>query len=320
MPLVKSNHKPTFLFKNGHFSTIYSAKLRPVPKLLQEREQLQLPDSDFLDIDWSFSQNPSKKVAILLHGLEGNAQRVYMTGQGKVLVENGWDVASMNHRGCGGEDNLLYESYNSGRTYDLEFLVEFILNKDRYDEITIIGFSLGGNLVLKYLGECDTVPKQLKKGVAVSSPLQLDSSLESLVKRENWIYNKTFINDLRKKYKRKMPRFPEKMNLADYKQITSLLAFDNLYTAPAHRFADAHDYYKKSSSLQFLPNIKTPVLILNAMNDSFLSKDCYPTEIASESKNIFLETPEYGGHVGFHITNKLYYSEKRALEFINQKY
>ena len=319
MPQIKSNHKPAFLFKNGHFSTIYSAKLRPVPKLLQERERMQLPDGDFLDIDWSFSQKPSKKVAILLHGLEGNAQRVYITGQGKALIENGWDVASMNHRGCSGEDNLLYESYNSGRTYDLAALVEFILNKDHYDEITLIGFSLGGNLVLKYLGERNTLPKQVKKGVAISSPLQLNGSLESLIKRENWVYNQTFVNDLRKKYKRKMPHFPEKMNLADYRQITSLLAFDNIYTAPAHGFTDAQDYYKKSSSLQFLPNIKTPVLILNAKNDSFLSKDCYPTDIASGSKNIFLETPKYGGHVGFHITNKLYYSEKRALEFINQK-
>lgn len=316
MPLIKSNHKPAFLFKNGHFSTIYSAKLRPIPKLLQERERAQLPDGDFLDIDWSFSQKSSKKVAILLHGLEGNAQRVYIMGQGKILVENGWDVAAMNHRGCSGEENLLYKSYNSGRTYDLEFLVEFILNKDRYDEIVLIGFSLGGNLVLKYFGECDSLPKQLKKGIAISSPLQLDGSLESLIKRENWIYNRTFINDLRKKYKRKMSRFPEEMNLADYKQITSLLAFDTIYTAPAHGFADAYDYYKKSSSLQFLPNIKTPVLILNAKNDSFLSKDCYPTKIASESKIIFLETPKYGGHVGFHITNKLYYSEKRALEFL----
>ncbi len=94
-------------------------------------------------------------------------------------------------------------------------------------------------------------------------------------------------------------------------------SFDTLYTAPAHGFTDAMDYYKKSSSLQFLQNIKTPVLILNAKNDSFLSRDCYPIDIASESKNIFLETPKYGGHVGFHVTNKEYYSEKRALEFLD---
>jgi len=316
MPLVKSNHHPNFLFKNGHFSTIYSAKLRPIPKLLQERERVLLPDGDFLDVDWSYSEKKTRKVAILLHGLEGNAQRVYIKGQGNVLIENGWDVAAMNHRGCSGEDNMLYESYNSGRTYDLEAVVDYILLKDQYDEISLIGFSLGGNLVLKYLGEQNSIPKEIKKGVAISAPLNLKGSLEELVKLENWIYNSVFVKDLRKKYKRKMPKFPEMMNIDEYKEITTLLAFDNLYTAPAHGFMDANDYYEKSSSLPFLPNIKTPVLVLNAKNDSFLSLDCYPYEVASSSKDIFLETPEFGGHVGFHRNNKRYYSEQRALEFI----
>ncbi len=317
MPLVTSDHSPKYLFRNNHFSTIYSAKLRPIPELIQERERIQLPDNDFLDIDWSFATTTSKRVAILLHGLEGNAQRVYIKGQGKILKENGWDVAAMNHRGCSGEDNLMYHSYNSGRTTDLVSVIDFILKKDRYDEIALIGFSLGGNLVLKYLGERENIPKQIKKGVAISSPLKLKGSLESLIKPQNWVYNKTFINDLKKKYKRKMPRFPEKMNPTHFKQIKSLLDFDNIYTAPAHGFEDAFEYYEKSSSLQFLPNVKIPVLILNAKNDSFLSSECFPYEIASKANNIYLETPEYGGHVGFHITNKLYYSEKRALDFIS---
>ena len=123
MPLVKSNHHPSFFFRNTHFSTIYSARLRPTPELRQERERLLLSDGDFIDIDWSYSTKETKKVAILLHGLEGNAQRVYIKGQGKILIENGWDVAAMNHRGCSGEDNVLYLSYNSGRTNDLETLI-----------------------------------------------------------------------------------------------------------------------------------------------------------------------------------------------------
>ena len=319
MPLVTSNHRPNFLFKNGHFSTIYSAKFRPVPKLKQVRERVWLPDEDFVDVDWSFSEKPTKKVAILLHGLEGNAQRVYMKGQGKLLIKNGWDVAAMNHRGCSGEDNLLYESYNSGRTYDLDALIQFILKKAKYDEISLIGFSLGGNLVLKYLGEQQTLPKEIKKGIAISAPLNLKGSLEALNKPENRLYNGVFVRDLRKKYKRKMPRFPEKMNRETYQNIRSLLDFDNLYTAPAHGFKDAFHYYEKSSSLPFIPNIKVPALILCAKNDSFLSEDCYPVSLASHSKNIYLETPIYGGHVGFHVTNKKHYSEMRALQFLNEK-
>ena len=115
-----------------------------------------------------------------------------------------------------------------------------------------------------------------------------------------------------------MTRFPEKMNIKAYNQINTLLDFDNIYTAPAHGFKDAYDYYEQSSSLQFLPNIRTKVLILNAKNDSFLSPECYPYERASESKYIFLETSEHGGHVGFHINNKIYYSEKRVLEFLEE--
>ena len=124
MPLVKSIYNTPYPFKNGHFSTIYSAKLRPSPNLIQQRERLQLPDGDFMDIDWSFSPKDSHKTAILLHGLEGNAQRTYMKGQAKILNQNGWDAAAVNFRGCSGEANLSYQSYNAGKTDDLESFIE----------------------------------------------------------------------------------------------------------------------------------------------------------------------------------------------------
>jgi predicted alpha/beta-fold hydrolase len=273
MPLIKSDFHPSRLFKNGHFSTIYSAKIRPIPKLIQERERLHLPDGDFLDIDWSFSKIKTKKIAVLLHGLEGNAQRVYMKGQGRILTAKGLDVIAMNHRGCSGEDNLL---------------------------------------ILKYLGEHTPLPKELKNGVAISSPIHLKGSLDQLLKTENWIYSTVFLKTLKEKYKRKISKFPDKMRYSDYKKIKTLYDFDNLYTAPAHDFKNADDYYQKNSSIQFLPNIKIPVLILNAQNDPFLSSQCYPFEMAEKSNTIFLETPSYGGHVGFHVRNDLYYNEKRA--------
>jgi len=115
-----------------------------------------------------------------------------------------------------------------------------------------------------------------------------------------------------------MTYFPNAMNAEELKKIQNLLDFDNYYTAKAHGFQDAYDYYTKSSSLQYLPNIKVPVLILNAQNDSFLSPECYPIEIAKNSENIYLESPKHGGHVGFHVSNKVYYSEKRTLEFIDE--
>lgn len=317
MPLIQSNYNPSFPFKNGHFSTIYSAKLRPSPSLIQQRERLQLPDGDFMDIDWSFTIKTSQKIAILLHGLEGNTQRTYMKGQAKILNQNGWDVAAVNFRGCSGEANLSYQSYNAGKTDDLEAVINSILKKDKYAEISLVGFSLGGNLLLKYLGERETVPKEIKKAVAISTPLSLKGSLEALNAYSNWVYHTSFLINLRKKYKAKMKDFPENMTASDYKKITSLLEFDNVYTAPAHGFKDAFDYYEKNSSLQFLPNIAIPVFILNAENDSFLSSECYPIDLALKMKNLHLEIPKYGGHVGFHLSNRMYYSETRSLEFLN---
>ena len=318
MPLIKSAYNPIFPFKNGHFSTIYSSKFRPTPQLLQQRERLELLDGDFIDIDWSFSKTPSQKVAILLHGLEGNAQRTYIVGQAKLLNDNGWSTAAVNFRGCSGEPNLSYQSYNAGKTDDLEAVINLILNKNKYSEIALVGFSLGGNLLLKYLGERDTFPKEIKKAVSISTPVSLRGSLESLNKLSNWLYRKSFLLKLREKYKIKMKDFPEKMTVSDYKKIKSLKAFDNLYTAPAHGFKDAYDYYEKNSSLQFLPNIKIPIYVLNAENDSFLSAECYPTELASRMKNFHLEIPKYGGHVGFHQTNAQYYSEARTVAFLNE--
>jgi len=319
MPLISSSYQAKGFFKNGHFSTIYSAKLRPMPSLIQKQKRLVLPDDDFLDINWSFATTPSKKVAILLHGLEGNAQRIYMKGQAEILVANNWDVAAVNYRGCSGVPNKKYASYNAGKTDDLDVIVQSLLETDRYDEICLIGFSMGGNLLLKYLGEDRSVPKEVKTAIAISTPLNLKGSLERLEQWYNWVYRTTFLRGLKGKYKSKMRQFPENMNWDDYKRIKSLLDFDDIYTAKAHGFENALDYYQKNSSLQFIPNIKTSTLILNAENDSFLSEECYPHELASHSKNIYLETPKHGGHVGFHQSNKRYYSESRVLQFLNEK-
>jgi predicted alpha/beta-fold hydrolase len=319
MPIVNSIYKPSFFYKNGHFSTIYSAKLRVPPGLVQDRERIILPDNDFIDIDWSFTEKSSGKVAVLLHGLEGNAQRTYIKGAANELLKNDYDVAAMNYRGCSGENNLAYQSYHSGKTDDLDFLINHILQKEIYKEIVLVGFSLGANLLLKYLGERDVLPEEIKKGVAISVPISLKGSLESLNEPKNWPYRTVFLKSLRKKYKLKMKQYPNKMSVTELKKVKTLKDFDDIYTSKAHGFKNAYDYYEKNSSKQFLPTIKIPILILNAKNDSFLSVDCYPFESAELSKFIYLETPPFGGHVGFHLTNETYYSEKRTITFLNEK-
>lgn len=320
MPLVSSSYQPPLLFRNGHIATIYSAKLRKAPKVAQNRFRIHTSDGDFMDIDYSRSTTPSNQAAILLHGLEGHAQRSYMQGQAHVLIHNGWDVFAVNYRGCSGETNRVYASYNAGKTDDLEAVVNHVLELDRYQSIALIGFSLGGNLLLKYLGERDTVPSEIRTAVAISTPVDLKASLQALEQWYNYVYRTSFLINLRKKYRLKMSNFPDKMHPSDLKKIRSLKAFDDIYTAPAHGFTDAYDYYKKNSSLQFLPNISIPILIINALNDSFLTENCYPFTLGETSKNIYLETPKFGGHVGFHKTDKRYYSEERALRFLTTKH
>lgn len=317
MPIVSSAYLPSGLFRNGHFATIYSAKLRIAPRVLQTRERLWLPDGDFLDLDHSRQTGQAKGTAILLHGLEGNAQRTYMLGQARALLDEGWSVCSVNFRGCSGEANKNYDSYNAGRTEDLSAVVDHLVDTGA-SKLVLVGFSLGGNLLLKYLGEDRKIPLEVQAGIAVSAPLNLKGSLEALTRNENWIYRTVFLTNLRRKYRQKILEHPDQMNRSDYKQIDSLLAFDNIYTAKAHGFKDAFDYYAKSSSLQFLPDIDRPILILNAQNDSFLSPQCYPVSFAENSKNIYLEMPKYGGHVGFHSSNRRYYSEDRTVQFLNE--
>jgi uncharacterized protein len=316
MPIIPSTYKPPALFRNGHFSTIYSSKLRVPPKVQQNRERIFLPDGDFMDLDWSHTTKESKEVVVLLHGLEGNAQRTYMKGITSHLNNNGWDTVAINFRGCSGEPNKHFKSYTAGATDDLEVVIQHILEKDIYEKITLNGFSLGGNLMLKYLGERSSMPKEIKKAVAVSTPLSLEQSLEELNKKHNVIYSKFFLHSLKKKLKEKSLLFPEDIPSDDYKKVKSLLDFDTIYTSKAHGFADAYDYYRKNSSLQFLPEIKIPILILNAQNDTFLSPSCYPVDLAEKQANIFLEIPKYGGHVGFYDKNNVYYNEKRTAEFI----
>ena len=318
MPVLESYYKAPFLFRNGHISTIYSGLVRQVKGVLQERERITLPDGDFLDLDWSFSEEKTNKVIILLHGLEGNAQRPYMTGTAKLFNNNQIDAVCVNFRGCSGTDNLKYRSYHSGATEDLEAVINHVINKKTYNDVFIKGVSLGGNMVLKYLGERDHVPEQVKAVVAVSVPCSLQGSARKLHTFENRLYHDRFKKHLVDRLKTKQQRFPDRLSFETLNSIKTLYDFDNVYTAKAHGFKSGLDYYKQCSCLQFLPNIKVPTLIINALNDSFLSHDCYPVKEAKQNPNVFLEMPKYGGHVGFADKRNSYYNEYRTLNFINQ--
>lgn len=316
MPIVPSPYKPPLLFRNTHTATIYAGLFRKVEGLDQKRERLELPDGDFMDLDWSYAPKPTNKVAILLHGLEGHGQRPYITGSAKALNQAGIDACAVNFRGCSGETNRLYRSYHSGATEDLDAVVQHILETKDYTEILIKGISLGGNMTLKYLGEGRTLPKEIKAAIGVSVPCQLHDSLIQLLKPKNWAYAKRFRNHLVTKLKAKQKHFPELITDQQIKKIKNLQDFDDLYTSKAHGFENALDYYEKCSSLQFLKAISIPTLIINARDDSFLGEACYPVKEAETNLNLHLRMPNYGGHVGFIREENVSYSEKMSLAFI----
>lgn len=317
MPIIKSTYHPPVLFKNYHISTIYASVIRKVPPVAQSRERLELEDGDFLDLDWSYSSSGNtENLVILLHGLEGNAQRPYMLGMARYFNQNGWDVAAINFRGCSGEINRLYRSYNAGASEDLVQVVSHILSKNRYNNLALNGFSLGGNLMLKYLGEGNKLPSQLKAAVAISTPCDLHLSLKKLEESRNRIYSRRFVKKLKTQLYHREIHFPDDLKKEQIAACTSLYAIDELYTSRAHGYKNALEYYGQCSSLQFIEKISLPTLLINAKNDGFLSENSSPIAVAQSNPNFHLEIPEYGGHVGFIQKKKQTYTEERSLEFI----
>ena len=218
MPIVNSTYKAPYFFKNGFISTVYSGLIRRI-NLKQERERITLSDGDFIDLDWSFSKENNSKVIVLLHGLEGNGQRPYMLGPAKLFNENGVDAVCVNFRGCSGEPNIKYRSYHSGATEDLADIFNHLINIKKYSEIFIHGISLGGNMILKYLGERSNVAHQIKGIVAVSVPCDLSGSCNELHALKNKLYHDNFKRYLVNRLKEKQRQHPDKLSVNEINSI-----------------------------------------------------------------------------------------------------
>ena len=318
MPLIEnSTYQPPALLQNGHLQTIFPSLFRNVTGVNYQREQIDTPDEDFLDIDWS--KIGSNKLVILSHGLEGNSERAYMLGMTRAFNRAGWDALAWNFRGCGGTPNRLLRSYHSGASEDLDVVINHAIKQRRYQQLALVGFSMGGNITLKYLGErAENVPEMLCGAVALSVPSHLASASAKLARWSNKIYMRRFLRSLHETVCQKMQLFPGQIDDVDFHKIHSFKGFDDRYTAPLNGFASAEDYWEKCSSKRFMSHIRVPTLLINAQNDPFLSRECYPIELAKQSSFLFLETPRTGGHVGFVTFNSSeeYWSERRAVSFL----
>lgn len=276
--------------------------MRKAPRVTNEKERLELADGDFLDLEWRRQEEGGgDRVVIFCHGLEANVGASYVQEIAGALSQKGWDVLAWNYRGCSGEMNRLPRFYHSGATEDLAAVVNHAIASHPTQKIDLVGFSLGGNLILKYLGEQgEQVSARLGRAVTFSVPCDLACSsvaLDTVFNRV--VYVRRFMKSLAGKIHQKHLLFPDDLDPSRLKGVRTFGEFDACYTAPLHGFADAEDYWAQSSSRPFLARIRLPTLLVSAQNDPFLGPGCYPRTEAAESEFFHLEVPRKGGHVGF---------------------
>lgn len=312
MPLVQESHfRPALWLRSGHVNTLYGGVLRDMQAPAYVRERITTPDDDFLDLDW-FRQG-HRRVAILSHGLEGNSRRTYMNGMARHLGSDGWDVLAWNYRGCSGEPNRTLRTYHSGATEDLDAVVRHARNG--YEGAGLVGFSLGGNLTLKYLGEMgEHAPVQA--AVVFSVPCDLASGSRHLARRRAAPYMARFMRSLRRRVRQKAAMFPGRIETRGLDAMRTFREFDDAYTAPLNGFQNAEDYWARASCKPYIRHIRVPTLVVSAQDDPFLPPECYPVEEAGASQSVTLETPQWGGHVGFAESRNRFWSERRASGFL----
>lgn len=318
MPLLKSTYEPAVLFRNTHFNTAYKT-LFFVDSIQYSRERVKTNDDDFIDLD--ISSVGSDTLVLALHGLEGSSQSKYIISVLNYLNLQNIDGAALNFRGCSGEDNNKPYSYHSGKTDDVDLAITYFLSQNKYRNIFLLGYSMGGNVALKYMGTFKKMPPEIKGAVAISVPCDLKGSAVALEGLPNILYQNMFMKTLKEKSLLKWTKFPQaNLNKEAIVNAKTFKDFDNVVTAPLFGFKNAEDYWEKNSSKQYISEIYKPTLLINALDDSFLSESCFPFSETQNHKKVYFETPKYGGHVGFNSTlfgKDLLWSEKRIFEFIN---
>ena len=306
MPILKSSYtKPPFPYFNGHAQTIFPSMFRKIPEPIYERERLELKDGDFVDLDWLRAQ--SDQLIILTHGLEGSSERHYVKETAKLFHEKGWEALAWNCRSCSGEMNRKLRMYNHGDIADIAEVIEYATAKKNYQTIVLAGYSMGGNISMKYLGvNGKNIPKNIKVSINFSAPTDLLSSVKLLDEPKSWFYSKRFRNKIWTKIQIKAKQFPGVVNLDNYKKVKKWEDFDNYFSAPVNGFESAQTFYRFASAKFFMEGISIPTLLVNAQNDPILTPACNPIELAKSNPNFYLEMPEAGGHVGFTYKNNEY--------------
>ncbi len=326
--LIQSTFKPAYWLKNAHLQTLYPALLRKPPSPVLTRERLVTDDNDFIDVDFCGARD--QPLVILLHGLTGSSQSKYIKGLQQALFKQGLRSAALNFRGCSGEYNNSSRCYHSGETGDIDFLYRTLRAREPKTQMAAVGFSIGGNVLLKWLGE-QGAKVNLFAATAVSVPLVLSACADKLDNGFSRLYRASLLRELKAYVRLKQQHLESLGNskeaeilkqIGDLDNITSFWQYDDQVVAKLYDFANVDDYYQRSSSRQFLQAITVPTLLIQAQDDPFMTPKVIP-EVAELSSSVYLEITQGGGHVGFVTGNNPfqaeYWLEQRIPEFLQQQ-
>ena len=299
-PLINSTYAPPWWLPGGNLQTIYAYTMAADGFIAYRRERWDTPDGDFIDLDWVDSPNAAANLLVLFHGLEGSSRSHYALSLMAEVKRRGWRGVVAHFRGCSGEENRLPRSYHSGDSAEIDWILRRLKTQNPGSDIYAVGVSLGGNVILKWLGEAGSdAGAMVKRAAAVSAPVDLSAAASVLdCGHRRAIYTKNFLRSLRWKVLAKIETHRLEIKPAAVLNCSTFRAIDDLYTAPVHGFKDAVDYWTRSSSKPWLKYIRVPTLLINARNDPFLPASALPHQ-GEVSDSVILEFPTFGGHVGF---------------------
>ena len=316
-----NNFLPPWWARNPHIQTILPL-LTKVDKLDLRRERFELKDGDFIDLDWLGSPKDEEQILVIIHGLEGSAESHYSRRLLHNCAQRNLCALVHHHRSCSGESNRLARSYHSGDTQDLQENIQHLKQRFPTSQLLAVGYSLGGNILAKYLGEHGE-NSLLKRAAVISAPLKLSACAKRLERGFSKVYQGYLIKQLQRKATDKVNddnlRNAMPVSLAQIKQLNTFYKFDNKITAPLHGFTGVDDYYQRSSGMDFLANISQPTLVLHSADDPFMTAEVIPTK-DKISPHVTYELHSQGGHVGFinggTPFKPKYYLEQRILRFL----
>lgn len=316
--LVESKFRPALFCRSPHAQTILANTIRKTPVIALKRERLELDDGDFLDLDWT-EHVSGRPTVLVLHGLEGSSESNYAAGILKACAAQQFNAVLMHSRGCSGEPNRLLRRYHAGSTDDMATVTELILQRWPSTPLYAVAYSLGGNALLKWLGETGNT-NPLSGAVAVSVPFDLSACARRMEHGFSIVYQHHLLQKMKTLAKQKRELITEFMGFPDLDKMKTFTDFDDVLTAPVHGFDGAAHYYAASSCKQFLSTIKKPTLIIQALDDPFMYAHSMPEE-KQLSKTTTLEWSLYGGHVGFihQDSKRRFWLEHRIPEWIQNQ-